>query len=164
VSRDLSADDFRSAIGRLPAGVAVITLSWRGTVHAMTASAVASVSLDPPMLLFCVHVDARFRDALDDVDTWAVSILADDQSHTADWLASPGRPAFDQLARVPHRPAPLSGGVWLDGAAAWFDCRTAAIHRAGDHDVVVGDVLGATQGDAGAGGLVHLRGRVRPVR
>ena len=106
MSGELSSDDFRSAIGRLPAGVAVITLRWRDTVHAMTASAVASVSLEPPMLLFCVHVDARFRDALDDVDAWAVSVLADDQAHTADWLASPGRPAFDQLARVPHRPGP----------------------------------------------------------
>ena len=61
------------------------------------------------MLLFCVHTDARFRDALDDVDTWSVSVLADDQGHTADWLASPGRPAIDQLARVPHRPAPGLG-------------------------------------------------------
>jgi len=164
VNELVSTDDFRSAIGRLPAGVAVLTLRWRGTVHAMTASAVASVSLEPAQLLFCVHVDARFRDALDDVDTWAVSILADDQAHTADWLASPGRPAFDQLARVPHRPAPLSDAVWIDGAAAWFDCRTSQIHRAGDHDIVVGDVLAAEQGRAGAGGLVHLRGRVRPVR
>ena len=164
MSTELSADDFRSAIGRLPAGVAVITIRWRGTVQAMTASAVASVSLEPPMLLFCVHVDARFRDALEDVDTWAVSILADDQAHTADWLASPGRPAFDQLARVPHRAAPLSEGVWVDGAAAWFDCRTASIERAGDHDVVIGSVLVAEQGAADAGGLVHLRGRVRAVR
>ncbi|KRD42867.1 flavin reductase [Cellulomonas sp. Root930] len=164
MSEAVTPDAFRAAVGRLPAGVAVITLRWRGTLHAMTASAITSVSLEPPMLLFCVHTDARFRDALDDVDTWSVSVLADDQAHTADWLASPGRPAIDQLARVPHRPAPVSDAVWVDGAAAWFDCRTAAVHRAGDHDVVVGSVLAAEQGSADAGGLVHLRGRLRPVR
>lgn len=160
----VAPDDFRGAVGRLPAGVAVVTLRWRGTDHAATVGSVVSVSLDPPLVLFCVHVDARLRDALDEVDTWAVSVLADDQAATADWLASAGRPAFDQLARVPHRAAPVSGAAWLDGAAAWFDCRTTDVHRAGDHDVVVGSVLAVEQGDPTAGGLVHLRGRVRPVR
>ncbi|GAA3797382.1 flavin reductase family protein [Cellulomonas soli] len=155
---------FRQAVGRLPAGIAVVTVRWRGHVHAMTASAVASVSLDPPLLLFCVHVDSRFREALDDVDLWAVSVLSDAGGPVADWLASPGRPTVDQLARVAHRPAPVSGAAWVDDASAWFDCRTEAVHRAGDHDVVVGRVLAAEQGPAGAGGLVHLRGRVHPVR
>jgi flavin reductase (DIM6/NTAB) family NADH-FMN oxidoreductase RutF len=164
VNEDVAGDVFRSAIGRLPAGVAVVTLRWRGTLHAMTASAITSVSLEPPMLLFCVHTDARFREALDDVATWSVSVLADDQGHTADWLASPGRPAIDQLARVPHRAAPVADAVWIDGAAAWFDCRTESVHRGGDHDIVVGTVLAVQQGAADAGGLVHLRGRLRPVR
>ncbi|MGN8246835.1 flavin reductase family protein [Cellulomonas soli] len=157
-------DHFRRVVARLPSGVAVVTVRWRGHVHAMTASAVASVSLEPPLLLFCVHVDSRFREALDDVDTWALSVLADDGAPVADWLASPGRPAVDQLARVAHRAAPLSGAVWVDGAAAWFDCRTAAVHRAGDHDIVVGSVLAAQEGAAAVGGLVHLRGRLRPLR
>ncbi|GCE78354.1 flavin reductase family protein [Cellulomonas biazotea] len=157
-------DVFRAAVGRLPAGVAVVTLRWRGTDHATTVGSFVSVSLEPPLVLFCVHADARLRDALDDVDAWAVSVLADDQAATADWLASAGRPAVDQLARVPHRPAPGSGAPWLDDAAAWFDCRTSAVHRAGDHDIVVGTVVAARQGAPDAGGLVHLRGRVRGLR
>lgn len=157
-------DVYRATAARLPAGVAVVVLRWRGTQHAMTASAVASVSLEPPMLMFCVHADARVRDALDEVDTWAVSILSDAQAPTADWLASPGRPAIGQLDRVPHRAAPVSGAAWVDGAAAWLDCRTAAVHPAGDHDIVVGTVLAAEQGAPDAGGLVHLRGRLHPVR
>lgn len=164
VTPAVPADEFRTVVGRLPAGVAVVTLRWRGTDHAATVGSVVSVSLEPPLLLFCVHTDARLRDALDDVDTWAVSVLADDQAATADWLASAGRPAFDQLARVPHHAAPVSGAPWLDGAAAWFDCRTADVHRAGDHDIVVGTVVATRQGDPGAGGLVHLRGRVRGLR
>jgi flavin reductase (DIM6/NTAB) family NADH-FMN oxidoreductase RutF len=157
-------DDFRAAIGRLPAGVAVVALRWRDVDYAMTASAVASVSLEPPMLLFCVHEDARFREALDAVDRWALTVLSDTAAATADWLASPGRPAVGQLARVPHRAGALTGAPLVDDAAAWFECRTSAIHRAGDHDIVVGEVLTADQGPATAGGLVHLRGRMRPVR
>jgi flavin reductase (DIM6/NTAB) family NADH-FMN oxidoreductase RutF len=157
----VAADVFRAAVGRLPGGVAVVALRWRGVDQAMTASAVASVSLDPPLLLFCVHSDARLREALDDVDTWTVSVLGDAQGPVADWLASPGRPAFGQLDRIPHVRAPRSGAAWVEGAAAWFECRTAAVHPAGDHDIVVGTVLEARQGPPAAGGLVHLRGRVR---
>ncbi|MCC2307044.1 flavin reductase family protein [Cellulomonas chengniuliangii] len=155
---------YRAAIGRLPSGVGVVSLRWRGTDHATTVSSLASVSLEPPMLLFCVHNDSRLRDALDDVDRWAVSVLADTSGPVADWLASPGRPTVGQLARVPHRTAPRSGAAWIDGAAAWLECRTAAIHPAGDHDIVVGTVITAEQGAADAGGLVHLRGRVHGVR
>lgn len=159
-----ATDAFRAAMGRLPAGVVVVAVRWRGMDHAMTASAVTSVSLDPPMLLVCVHEDARLREALDDVGTWTVSVLADDQGPVADWLASPGRPAIGQLDRVPHVRAPWSGAAWVSGAAAWFECRTAQIVRAGDHDVVVADVLESREGEPDAGSLVHLRRRVRGLR
>jgi len=161
---DVGPDVFRTVVSRLAAGVVVVTVVRHGVAHAATVSSVASVSLEPPLLLFCVHVDARLRDVLDDVDTWAVSVLADDQADVADWLASPGRPAVGQLARVPHHTAPVSGAPWLDGAAAWFDCRTQAVHPAGDHDVVVGRVVAAREGSLHAGGLVHLRGRLRGAR
>ena len=160
----LSTDDFRAAISRLPAGVVVVSASWRGVDHAMTASAVASVSLEPPILLFCVHVEARFREVLDEVDLWAVSVLSDDGASVADWLSSPGRPSIGQLDRVPHRRGVLTGAALVEGAASWFECRTRALHTAGDHDVVVGDVLACGQGAAEAGGLVHVRGRLRAVR
>lgn len=158
------ADEFRGAAAALPAGVAVVTTTWRRTTWAMTVSSAASVSLDPPLLLFCVHSDARLRDALEEVDTWTMSVLAAGQGPVADWLASPGRPAVDQLARVPHHEAVAAAGARIDGAAAWFDCRTVALHPAGDHDVVVGEVLDAQRGPRGTGGLVHLDGRLRDLR
>lgn len=156
-------DAYRAAISRLPAGVVVVTVRWRGADHATTVSALTSVSLEPPMLLLCVHQDARLRDALDDVSTWAVSVLAADQGPVAEWLASPGRPSVGQLDRVPHERAPLSGAAWVSGAAAWFECRTAQVVPAGDHDVVLAHVLSSAEGSPGAGGLVHLRRRLRPL-
>ncbi len=160
----VTEDAYRAVAARLAAGVVVVSAVRHGVAHAATVSAVSVVSLDPPLLLFCVHTDARLRDVLDDVDTWSVSVLADGQADVADWLASPGRPAVGQLDRVGHTPGPASGAPWLDGAAAWFDCRTEAVHAAGDHDVVVGRVLAAREGAADAGGLVHLRRRLRGVR
>ena len=156
-------DVFRSAIGRLPAGVGVVSLHVRGIDLAGTVSAIASVSLEPALVLFCVHGDARLREGLDEVDSWVLSILADHQAPVADWFASPGRPAFDQLAQVPHHRDAHSGAAVVAGAAAWFSCRTQAVHPGGDHDIVVGEVLGLGEGAATAGGLVHHRGRLRAV-
>jgi flavin reductase (DIM6/NTAB) family NADH-FMN oxidoreductase RutF len=160
----MTPDDYRAVATRLPGAVCVVAARWRGLVHATTVSSVASVSLDPPQLLFCVHVDARLADALADVDTWTLSVLSADQAPVADWLASPGRPTIGQLDRVPHRESPVTGAIRVDGAAAWFDCRTAAVHPSGDHQIVVGDVLEAGVGEPGGGALVHLAGRLRPVR
>ena len=154
---------FRAAIDRLPAGVGVVTLRSHGIEHAMTASSVAWVSLEPPLVLFCVHEDSRFRAALDEVDQWALSVLSDTAGPVADWLASPGRPAVGQLDRVAHTPGSHVDAALVDDSAAWFECRTSAIHRAGDHDIVVGEVVAARQGAPARGGLVYLRGRVRPV-
>lgn len=154
---------YRSVAARLPGAVCVVAVRWRGSLHATTVSSVASVSLEPPQLLFCVHADARLADALAEVDLWTLSVLAGDQGPVADWLASPGRPTIGQLDRVPHTESDRTGAVAVGGAAAWFDCRTAATHPAGDHLIVVGDVLGAAADDAAPGALVHVRGRLRPV-
>ncbi len=160
---NVDSDRLRTAIGRLPAGVGVVSLHLRGIDLAGTVSAVASLSLDPPLVLFCVHTDARVREGLEEQDAWVLNVLADDQAPVADWLASPGRPAFDQLAQVPHARDAASGAAVVAGCAAWFSCRTRAIHPGGDHDIVVGEVLDLGEGAATAGGLVHHRGRLRAV-
>ncbi|MEV7973245.1 flavin reductase family protein [Cellulomonas sp. NPDC089187] len=160
----VDVEAFRAAMARLPGGVAVTAVRWRGADHAATVSAVVSVSLEPPILLVSLHADSRIRDALDQVDTWGLSILADDQIPVADWLASPGRPVIGQLDRVPHHRAPEFGAAWVDGAAAWAECRTRQIVPAGDHDLVLGDVLSVREGRPDAGGLVHLRRRMHPIR
>jgi flavin reductase (DIM6/NTAB) family NADH-FMN oxidoreductase RutF len=154
---------YRAVAARLPAAVCVVAVRWRGSLHATTVSSVASVSLAPPQLLFCVHADARLADALADVDLWTLSVLAGDQAPVADWLASPGRPTIGQLERVPHTASDVTGAMRVDDAAAWFDCRTAAIHPSGDHLIVVGDVLGAEAPASAAGALVHVRGHLQPV-
>src|SRR5690625_6988342 len=84
-------DDFRRTMGRLASGVCVITARWGSMDHAMTATAVASVSLEPRLIMFAVHVDARMRDALDETDMWALNILGGRGQAEAGWRAAPGR-------------------------------------------------------------------------
>ncbi|WP_248257654.1 flavin reductase family protein [Georgenia sp. EYE_87] len=161
-SEDL-VERYRATMGRLPGGVTVVSVRQGRLDLAMTATAVASVSLRPPMVLFCVYTDARLREALDEVDTWAVSILDGSAVVAAERLAMPGRPAFGQLIGVPHHTGEHSGAALIDAAQGWLECRTAWIKNAGDHDVVVGEVIDARTGTTGAGGLVHHLGRVRAL-
>ncbi|MBU4214403.1 MAG: flavin reductase family protein [Actinobacteria bacterium] len=154
----------RAVAARLAAGVAVVTVGWRGSVHAATVSTVQVLSQEPALLGVALHVDSRIAEAIEDSPTWSVSVLADDQGPLAEWLASPGRPVVGQLERVPSRPAREGSGRWLDGAAAWFDCSTVQSHLVGDHLLVVGQVLVADQGEPTVGALVHLRGRTRGLR
>ena len=159
----VAPEDYRGVATRLPGAVCVVAVRWRGSVHATTVSSVTSVSLDPPQLLFCVHVDARLADALADAELWTLSVLAGGQAPVADWLASAGRPTIGQLDRVPHTTSDVTGAARVDGAAAWFDCRTSGTYPSGDHLIVVGDVLEADAGATDAGALVHLQGRLRTV-
>jgi flavin reductase (DIM6/NTAB) family NADH-FMN oxidoreductase RutF len=154
---------FRRAAGQFACGIVVVTT--RGG-HAMTVSAFTSVSLDPPLVLFCAEKIARFHDAVLAEGTWAVSVLAEDHEKTARWLATRGRPLDGQLDGVAHHLGPVTGAPVLDDALAVLECRTTAVHDAGDHSIVVGQVEAADgpqdPSDPGERGpLVHYSGAYR---
>lgn len=155
---------FRAVVMRRPAGVAVVALRAGGVDLAMTATDVTSVSLRPPMILFCVYSDARLREALETTHTWAVSLLDASAAAVAERLAEPGRPSIGQLVGVGHHRGEASEAALVDAAQGWVECRTAWVRSAGDHDVVVGEVLDARVGPTGTGALVHHHGRLRPLR
>jgi flavin reductase (DIM6/NTAB) family NADH-FMN oxidoreductase RutF len=166
---DVGQAAFRQAAGQFPGGIVVVTTSEG---HAMTVSAFASVSLEPPLVLFCAEKIARFHDAVLQAGAWAVSILAEDGEKTARWLASRGRPLEGQLDDVPHRPGPVTGAPLLDGALATMECRTFAVYDGGDHSIVVGRVAAvdgppdpaarsAAPGPPARGPLIHYAGRYR---
>lgn len=132
---------FRRAVGRFATGVCVVTSRLDRHDHAMTANAFMSVSLEPLLVVVSVAEDTRFLDAVTETGLWGVSVLGERQRAAARWLATPGRPVIDQLSQVPHRAGPLTGVALLVGALATLECRTWAIHPAGDHQLVVGEVL-----------------------
>ena len=154
---------FRRAAGQFPVGIVVVTTS---AGHAMTVSAFTSVSLEPPLVLFCAEKVARFHDAVLAAGSWAVSILAEDAEKTARWLAIRGRPLDGQLDGLAHHPGPATGAPLLDGALATLECQTAAVHDGGDHSIIVGEVI-AVSGPAdpvARGPLVHYAGAYRRLR
>jgi flavin reductase (DIM6/NTAB) family NADH-FMN oxidoreductase RutF len=150
---------FLQATSQLADGIIVVTTS---AGHAMTVSAFMSVSLEPPLVLFCAEKIARFHDAVLAAGSWAVSILAEDAEKTARWLATGGRP----LDGVAHHPGQVTGAPLLDGALATLECQTAAVYDGGDHSIIVGQVVGvsSTEGSPSRGPLMHYAGSYRRLQ
>ena len=153
-----SSDVYRLAVGRLATGVTIVSSRLGGIDHAMTANAVASVSLEPLLVLVCVEREARFHDAIVESGVWGVSILPSTGRATADWLATRGRPLHGQLDRVPtHRG--VTGVALLDESLATLECESTDTYAGGDHTIVVGRVLSVEISDRPGDALVYYRGR-----
>jgi flavin reductase (DIM6/NTAB) family NADH-FMN oxidoreductase RutF len=137
--------EFRRALRRFATGVTVVTCVHDGMDHAMTANAVSSLSLRPPLVMVAVERTTRFWEAVKDERYWGMSILDETARDHAAWLATSGRPLAGQLARIPlHRG--VRGMALLDQSLAWLECRSYQRFPAGDHDVFIGEVERATLG------------------
>lgn len=161
---DADVARFRRALARFATGVTVVTTVVDGIDHAMTASAFTSVSLDPLLVLVCVEQDARFHDAVTEAGVWGVSVLDDTARPAAQWLATRGRPLHGQLDRVEHHRGEVTGVALLEQSLAALECRTTAVHPAGDHSIVVGEVLAIDLPDSPAGPLLYHRGAYTHLR
>jgi flavin reductase (DIM6/NTAB) family NADH-FMN oxidoreductase RutF len=135
-------DEFRVVMSRFATGVTVVTCRQDGFDHAMTANSFTSVSLEPALVLVCVEDDSRFHEAITAVGRWSVSVLAESQRGRAAWFATRGRPLVGQFDSTPTHRSPVTDALLLDDALVTLDCATVDVHRAGDHDIVVGQVLG----------------------
>jgi len=147
---------FRQTVGRFVTGVTVIAIDVDGEIRAMTANSFTSLSLDPPLVLFCLGKETKAGHHIRSAPGFSISILREDQRDLSSYFA--GAWALDA------DPPPFSfteweGGPRLDGCIAALGCRTHAIHEGGDHWIVVGQVI-ATYRDEDAGEpLVFFRGR-----
>jgi flavin reductase (DIM6/NTAB) family NADH-FMN oxidoreductase RutF/DNA-binding FadR family transcriptional regulator len=126
---------FRDAIGHFPSGVTVVTARHEGVDYGMTASAVSSLSLEPPMLLACVNRATVTETAIAGSGAFAVNILHEDQGEVAERFAGRHTPAkFD---RTDIAPGPL-GSPLLQDALACIECRVHEQVVGGTHTVFMG--------------------------
>lgn len=160
----LDALEYRRVVGRFATGVTVVTTELAGEHHAMTCNSFTSVSLDPVLVLFCAEKVARFHDAVLASGSWAVSVLADGQEQVSRGFAVRGRSLAGQFDRLPHTYGPVTGAVLLDGALAGLECRTVSTTDAGDHTVLIGEVLGLCVPDPAGDPLLFYEGRYRAFR
>jgi N-acetyl-1-D-myo-inositol-2-amino-2-deoxy-alpha-D-glucopyranoside deacetylase len=151
------AGRFRDVLARFATGVTVMTTVVGGEPHGMTASSVASVSLDPPLVLVCVERSTVMAEEVVAGGVFALSFLAVDQADLSGIFADSSRPSgHAQFTGVATHPA-ATGAPILDGAVGWIDATVWKIHDGGDHLIVVGEVVALDQ-TAGRQPLVYHQG------
>jgi 3-hydroxy-9,10-secoandrosta-1,3,5(10)-triene-9,17-dione monooxygenase reductase component len=134
---DESARRFRDVLGRFCTGVTVVTSVADGQPVGMTCQSFTSVSLDPPLVLFCPAKTSRAWPLIQRAGFFCVNLLSHDQLELSNGFASKGS---DKFAGVTWRPSE-TGAPLLEGVLGWVDCTVHAVHEAGDHYVVVGRVM-----------------------
>jgi 3-hydroxy-9,10-secoandrosta-1,3,5(10)-triene-9,17-dione monooxygenase reductase component len=150
---------FRTILGRFATGVVAITAidPRTGRPNGLAANSFTSVSLEPPLVSFCVAHTSRTWSRLRSAERLCVNILAAPQLDVCLRLAARGGEKFTGLEWAPSP----GGGPVIEGALAWLECSVDAEYVAGDHMIVVarvhhldrhhdGDPLIFYQGDYGS--------------
>ena len=145
----------RTIMGRFATGVTVVTTGRDGDFSGLTANAVASLSLAPPLVLVAVERSAHSHEYLMRHRNYAMNILAADQEHLSQRFATRGPKVFTDLEFT----VGTSGAPILAGTLGYVDCRVTEILPGGDHDIFVGEILG---GEAREGApLLYFCGKYR---
>ncbi len=127
----------RKIMGQFATGVTVVTTGGRAGVHGLTANAVASLSLDPPLVLVAVDKKAHSLEFLKVNRCFAVNILRLEQEATSRRFAIPGPKDFSGLAILTS----ATGSPVLADCLAYLDCRVIDILPGGDHEIFVGEIV-----------------------
>lgn len=131
---------FRDALGAFATGVTVVTTMTDTGPVGITANSFASVSLDPPLVLWSpARASSRFA-AFSMADHFAIHVLSQDQGALAQAFARGGA-GFDAVDWM----SGPQGVPLLNGTLARFVCRTEARHDGGDHLIIIGRVLDCAQ-------------------
>lgn len=141
--KQAQGSSLRAMMGRFATGVTVIAARHGPLLSGMTANAIASISLDPPLLMASINRQSETHVAVVGSHSFAVSILSAEQRAIADCFALPTTAAkLQRFCDAPWHEAE-TGSPILDGAIAYFDCRLSESHEVGTHTVFIGEIVAA---------------------
>ena len=131
------AATYRTVLGHFATGVVIVTAIDGDEPVGMACNSFATVSLDPPLVMFCAAKSSSTWPRIQAAGKFAANVLGEDDEEVCRLFAEKDA---DRFAHMTFRPGP-SGAPILDRALAFFDCVTDVEHDAGDHVIVVGRVL-----------------------
>lgn len=137
---------FRDAASRFASGVTVAAAVHDGLHHAITATAFASLSIDPPMVLLALDRAGQLLALVRDSGRVGLSVLSESQEDIGRRASTDGRrprKVVDEAATA----TAVTGAPLIVGALAWFDCEVESISEHGDHAIIVGRVVAAASTD-----------------
>ncbi len=145
---------FRQALGCFPTGVAVVTACGEAADIGITVNSFTSVSLDPPLVMWCIDKRSDRFKAFTEARGYTISILGTKHQDVSAQLARQGEHSLEHLSLRKTE----SGPPALADALAIFECASYAVHDGGDHAILVGRVIGFHRQEAGEP-LVFFRGK-----
>ena len=141
MSESVSSAAFREALAHFASGVTIVAARRPLGPIGFTATGFTSVSLAPPLILVCVAKTASAYDGVVGAELFGVSVLGEDQRWLAERFATTGIDRFDGVSVVDGL---VTSAPLIDGALAHLECRPHARHEAGDHTLLIGEVLRAS--------------------
>lgn len=132
-SSDLSPSTLREAFGHFPSGVIAIAAEVEGTRVGLAASTFVPVSLDPPLVSFCVQNTSETWPKLKDLPSLGISVLGESHDAAARTLAAKTGDRFAGMRTVSRE----SGAVFVEGTAVWLESVIEQLVPAGDHTIVI---------------------------
>lgn len=129
--------ELRRTLGQFATGVAIVaTKDEQGKPHGLTVNSLCSVSLDPPLVLWCGGRANPSLSLFQSTSHFSINVLSIRQSYLAAQFA---QPALDKFSGVSWRPS-KAGMPWIDGATAHLSCRKVSEYEGGDHLIFVGEI------------------------
>jgi flavin reductase (DIM6/NTAB) family NADH-FMN oxidoreductase RutF len=128
----------REVCGQFVTGVTIVTSATHDGPVGITVNSFTSVSLSPPLVLFCIHHRSTFVPAIQESAVFAVNILAEDQAEVCRSFARRATARFADVDVL----GGVTGAPILRQALAYLDCNVVSLHRGGDHWIVVGEPVG----------------------
>lgn len=147
----------RQIMGRFATGVTVVTTGRAPNCSGLTANAVASLSLNPPLVLVAVEKNAHSHQYIAESRCFAINLLTAEQEAISKRFARRGPKDFSDLETT----TAVTGAPILDGTLGYVDCRLVEIVPGGDHDIFIGEIVA---GEAREGHpLLYFQGRYRQL-
>jgi flavin reductase (DIM6/NTAB) family NADH-FMN oxidoreductase RutF len=152
------ANAFRRACGLFATGVAVLTTrAENGAPHGITINSFCSLSLNPPLVIVAVAHDCTFLAHFQNCPFYAVNILREEQQDLSIRFAQLPEARF---SGIPWKEA-STGSPWIEGVLGMIDCKTVQIFDAGDHRMLIGEVVDVSISEGRP--LVFYRGDYRAL-
>jgi flavin reductase (DIM6/NTAB) family NADH-FMN oxidoreductase RutF len=133
----------QTVLRHFPYGLYAITVAHGGDGHGMTANWVTQASFQPPMVAVAVENTSKTIAMIRDARYFAINLLHQSQRELAGKLGRSSANTPQKLKGIKTKPAPTSGAPILTDALGWVECRLVATLPAGDHALVLGEVVAA---------------------
>jgi 3-hydroxy-9,10-secoandrosta-1,3,5(10)-triene-9,17-dione monooxygenase reductase component len=158
MSSHVEPDALRAAMTRFPTAVTVISAIGPGGPAGATANAVASLSLEPPMMLACLDLGSRTLVAVEHAGAFGINVLSADQAQVAERFSTKD-PHPQKWAEVDW--SERAGVPVIHGTLAWLACELRDVHDGGDHVIATGPVVELETNDSRP--LLFHEGEYQPL-